>query len=348
QVPAATISSSAVTVTMPRLCASRSTRPAAECYPGRAANGRSKQGRCEVAGGVRSYTFCREIVYPGSSRLAPEMDESSSFAALLRQYRTSRCLTQQELAERSGLSTRAISDLERGARRYPYRETVARIALSLALDETECAALRATIRRPPAHGATVHDSWPSAAELPTPATSLIGREREITRVRQILTSARLGSLVGAGGIGKTRLALQVATECVSDFPDGVLFVSLAPLTDAALAVPTIAQTIGVREDAGRDEFENLVRYLQRKRMLVVVDTFERVVDAAQSLAQLLSRAPQLKILVTSRTVLKVSGEQQFRVPPLSLPRRDNGNAATDGMESEAVRLFVDRARAANP
>src|SRR5262249_293450 len=135
---------------------------------------------------------------------------------------------------------------------------------------------------------------------------------------------------------------------VSDFPDGVLFVSLAPLTDAALAVPTIAQTIGVREDAGRDEFENLVRYLQRKRMLVVVDTFERVVDAAQSLAQPLSRAPQLKILFPSRTVLKVSGEQQFRVPPLSLPRHDNGNAATDRMESEAVRLLVDRARAANP
>ena len=173
--------------------------------------------------------------------------------------------------------------------------------------------------------------------LPQQPNALIGRDRELealmSQVRED-DDTRLLTLVGVGGTGKTRLALQAAAELLEDFRSGVFFVSLSPIRDPALVLPTIARTLALREAGGDDVADILRSYLSEKQMLIVVDNFEQVVDAAVSLASLLSAAPEVKLLVTSRTRLRLSQERIFEVPPL-----DWGSAET---------LFVSRARAAKP
>jgi predicted ATPase/class 3 adenylate cyclase len=158
--------------------------------------------------------------------------------------------------------------------------------------------------------------------LPVAATPLVGRERELAELRDLLTdSARLVTLTGAGGSGKTRLALQVAAELIEDFPGGVFFVPLAPVQDAAFVVPAIAQAAGVRE----------VDELAGAEALLLLDNLEHLLPAATELSSLLGRAPQVKLLVTSRVRLRVAGEQEFALDPLP--------------HDEAVAFFVERAQA---
>jgi predicted ATPase/DNA-binding CsgD family transcriptional regulator len=188
------------------------------------------------------------------------------------------------------------------------------------------------------------------APLPAPLTSLVGREREVVALTTLLryNRARLVTLTGAGGVGKTRLALRLVEEMEADFADGVVFVSLAPLTDPDLVASTVAHAVGVREVRGRSIAELLVDALTDRRLLLLLDNFEQVVEAAPLVSDLLAACPKLVVLATSRTILRVSGEQGFLVSPLILP----GLTATDTVEevgtAEAVRLFVDRARAADP
>ena len=186
--------------------------------------------------------------------------------------------------------------------------------------------------------------------LPVQATPLIGREREVTSARERLLTpgVRQLTLTGPGGTGKTRLGLQVAAEAVDRFEDGVFFVALAPIGDPALVAPTIAETLGVRDAGGRPLRESLEDYLQDKQLLLVLDNFEQVLGAAPLVAELLARAPELKILVTSRAVLHLRGEHEFPVPPLALP--DPGSLPSVGAMSQyaAVALFIERAAAVNP
>jgi excisionase family DNA binding protein len=185
--------------------------------------------------------------------------------------------------------------------------------------------------------------------LPRPLTTLIGREREIADLRALLlhSDVPLLTLTGAGGVGKTRLALATAAEAAPDFPDGTVFVSLVALTDPALVLPTIAQALGVRE-GGLAIVERLGALLGDKRLLLVLDNLEHLTEATPQLVELLSACPQLTILATSRVVLRLSGEQVYPVMPLDLPDAIRPCSLDDLAQSESINLFVQRARAAEP
>ncbi len=186
-----------------------------------------------------------------------------------------------------------------------------------------------------------------AACVPTPLTSLIGREREIAAVAAMLVgkSGRLVTLVGPGGVGKTRLALRVAAEMADSFPDGVTFVSLAPITDPRAVGSTVAQAVGMRGAGDAPLTDRLAAFLGDRHLLLVLDNFEQVSEAAPLVVDLLGACPNLAMLVTSRGPLRVSGERQFLVPPLALNPREETAGSTESAEIEAVRLFVERARA---
>jgi predicted ATPase len=183
--------------------------------------------------------------------------------------------------------------------------------------------------------------------LPSQPTPLIGREQELVDTADLLRGEeiRLLTLTGAGGTGKTRLALQLAADLLDDFPEGVYFVNLAAISDPSLVVPTVAQTLGVRELSGQSFEETLAEYLRERRLLLLLDNFEHVLVAAPSLADLLAAAPILKLLVTSRAPLRLAAEQEYAVQPLELPDSEHLREVAALSQCEAVALFVERARA---
>jgi len=184
--------------------------------------------------------------------------------------------------------------------------------------------------------------------LPAQLTSFIGREQAIAEVKQSLNTSRLVTLTGPGGTGKTRLALQAAAEVLQDFAHGAYVVNLASISDAALVVATIAQTLGVTERGSRPLLESLKAELHDKDMLLLLDNFEQVLPAAPQLAELLAACPKLKMLVTSREVLHLYGEHEFGVPPLALPDRTQLPPLDRLRQYEAVALFIQRVQASQP
>ena len=187
----------------------------------------------------------------------------------------------------------------------------------------------------------------ASANLPAPSTRFIGRSREIAELKQRLVHVRLLTLTGAGGTGKTRLALRVAAELAAEFAGGVYFVDLAPLSDHALVPKAIARALGIFENPAEPLPETLKRALAGRQLLLLIDNFEHVIEAASLLAGLLAAAPGLKVVVTSRESLRLSGEQEYQVPPLSLPAP--GSVSVQKLaESEAGALFVQRAQMTLP
>ncbi len=251
-----------------------------------------------------------------------------SLPALVKRHRLAAGLTQEELAEEAQVSTRTISDVERGLRTRIYRDTADRLAGALGLDGTDLESFLAASRARPA-GAT-----PPGRGLPLSPTPLVGRSREVASVvnRLQTRSLRLVTLTGPGGVGKTRLALEAA----KGVDPGATFLDLGDLNDARLVVPSIAAAVGV---PGRVEpsVENVAQYLGEEHRLLVLDTFEHVLPAAPEIARLLASAPGISILVTSREALRVRGEHEIVVPALDL-----------GTTGTAVELFTQRALTADP
>jgi predicted ATPase/class 3 adenylate cyclase len=182
--------------------------------------------------------------------------------------------------------------------------------------------------------------------LPVQLTSFVGREAEIGAVSELLERARLVTLTGAGGTGKTRLALQVAAERLTSFSDGAFFVELAPITDPELVVSAIAKTLGLREAQDQSLIETIKEWLRDKELLLVLDNFEQVTNAASVATTLLASAPNLRIVITSRAVLHLHGEQEYAVPPLRIPDPAHLPSTAALSQYEGVALFVERAMTA--
>jgi predicted ATPase/class 3 adenylate cyclase len=190
------------------------------------------------------------------------------------------------------------------------------------------------------------DSQPT--NLPLHLTSFVGREEEMAGIRQLLDRARLVTLTGPGGTGKTRLCLQVAGGLVEQYRDGVAFVSLASIDDPDLVPNTIAHELGVVEQANRPLVESLQRYLSSKYLLLVLDNFEHVLEAAPLVSELLMTAPRLKVLATSREVLRLNGEFEYPVPPLPVPDQAQPGSSAELLAYKSVTLFGQRAQAVAP
>jgi predicted ATPase len=182
---------------------------------------------------------------------------------------------------------------------------------------------------------------------PRPLSSFVGRVQEVADVTRRLGMARLVTLTGAPGTGKTRLALRVADEAADAFPDGVVFVALGAVGDPDLVLPTIAQALGVPDVAGRSALEGIVGHVGGRELLLVLDNFEQVVAAGTQIAELLAACAGLRALVTSREPLRISGEQTIGVPPLSVPLPGGASSAEELLAHDGVRLFVERAEAAS-
>ena len=283
------------------------------------------------------------------------MEEFASFGAWLKARRRALDLTQEQVAQRLGVALGTLRKWETEERR-PTRALAAQLAEVLALPATERPfflkvargergadrlprALSDQLRPTPHHPPT---------NLPLQRARFIGRERDLHAVRALLdrTDVGLVTLTGVGGIGKTRLALQVAADLLDVFPDGVWFVDLAPLSDPALVIPAIAQSLNVQEDAGQSLLVRLQHVLRDKHLLLLLDNCEQVVDSAEAIARLLGAAPRLKLLVTSRAPFHLSAEHAYAVPPLALPDPQYLPPVDTLVQYEAVALFIQRSQAA--
>src|SRR5688572_27107462 len=261
-----------------------------------------------------------------------------SFGARLKTLREGAGFTQEELATIAGLSVHGVSALERGERRRPHVETVR--ALSAALDLT--GAVRDAFvesARAAAH-ATLDEL--NHISLPRPLTALLGRDTDVKALRDLLAdpAARLVTLIGPGGVGKTRLALEVARAIADESACRVLFVGLAAVRNSAFVAPAIAEALGVPDDTALDLPRRARLACDGQPTLLVLDNFEHLLDMAPLVADLLIAVATLRVLATSRAPLRVRGEREYAVGPLALDV--DVRSPADLARAPALRLFVER------
>ncbi|HXF60906.1 MAG TPA: tetratricopeptide repeat protein, partial [Caldilineaceae bacterium] len=270
------------------------------------------------------------------------MNTAADFADYVRRRRRALDLTRTELAARVGCSPDTIKKIEEGERR-PSKELAVLLAHHLAIGEAERPLFVAMARGQAAPDPVA----PGPSHLPAPLTSFVGRSSEVSALVAALTSedVRLLTLVGAPGVGKTRLAVRAAGELRPYFPDGVWFVPLATLEDPRLATLTIAHTLGVADNRPASLLDQLTHLLRDRRLLLVLDNFEQLLDAAADLVHLLTACAGLKIMVTSRTPLDVYGEHRFIVSPLPTPPPAEWPSPQRVAAYPAVQLFLARVRA---
>ena len=302
-----------------------------------AAHAMNKGDASEAVGLLRRVVSVEPLRESAQRALMEALSASGDQAAAILTYRDLRLLLRRELNAEPDPETSALFAklrMESGSQAQPALPVLAVVTSSVT----------------PRH-------------LPSPLTSLVGREQEIAEVRACLQAARLVTLTGTGGVGKTRLAIEVGQQIAAEYAEGVRFVDLAPLTDSELVVQVVASTLGLREEAGRPLQETLAGYLRSRHLLLILDSCEHLIQACAQLAdRLLQNCPHLRILATSRQALGLIGEVSFRVPSLALPpsnaRRNaphqyDSPEGEDGVQSfvmryEALRLFADRARQALP
>lgn len=284
------------------------------------------------------------------------------FGALLKQFRLDAGMTQQTLAERAKLSVEAVSTLERGARTRPYRETVALLAHALGLSPEREALLARAVdvaqspRRRERVGALKpsvlrivgsDEETPSGHNLPQPLTSFVGRQGEVVEIAELWRAHRLVTVAGAGGVGKTRIAMHLGNELLGDFPDGVWLVDLASLTDRTLVASAILNALQLPSSNG-PALEAVIAYFKTRELLLILDNCEHLIAETRDLAStIIASCSAVRILATSREPLNVPGEHLYRLPSLSVPL-ESSRTARDALRHGAVELFVDRARAVDP
>ncbi len=253
--------------------------------------------------------------------LLTALARSGELGAMLLAYRELRLLLQREFRAEPASETRALYQRLRAEALAPSKGAAS-------------------------EAATVRVRTASTGLLPRPLTELVGREQEVKAVSALLFGARLVTLTGPGGVGKTRLAIQVAEAWAEDQPDGVWFVDLAPLTDEALVPRSVAAVLEVQEEPGRPLSETLAAALRPRQLLLILDNCEHLLSACTALAAcLLAACPNLRLLTTTRQALGLTGEAVWAVPSLSVPSLQDGVTVDAVARAEAVQLFVERADA---
>ena len=270
--------------------------------------------------------------------------ETVQLAALLKKFRTEAGLSQQALADRALISVQAVSALERGYRKAPYQATLERIADALELSpESRARLVRSKPRTRGPRLAGQHMA--TANNLPRQLTSFLGRDEVVGEIANLVTASPLVCIVGTGGAGKTRAAVEVGTRLLNQFPQGVWFVELAPLNDAALVPHAVAEALRIQESPRQGLLESLVAYLSEKRLLLVLDNCEHVISEARSVVEtILRECPAVAVLATSREPLGIAGERVYQIPSLAVPAR-KPSSTHEAMQYGAIALFAERARA---
>ncbi len=299
------------------------------------------------------------------------METTLPFGQWLKQRRQQLDLTQEAVAEATKCSPDTIRKIEAGLRR-PSRQIAELLANFLDVEPLDVPAFVLWARgvAHPGHASMLATQGPSAApantassqptrtpggrgisstSLPLLPTPLVGRERELASIKELVwrSTTRLLTLLGSPGIGKTSLGIALASALQADFKDGLLYVSLGPLSDPSLVAATLAEALGVREAPTRTLLDSLQDVLRDKQMLLILDNFEQVVSAAPLLTDLLAAAPQLKVIITSRSPLHLRGEKLVEVRPLDIPDPKHIPPVEELEQISSVALFVERVRDVN-
>ena len=282
-----------------------------------------------------------------SARTGAPVDQPTTFGDELRRLRQASEMTQEELAERAGVSARTITDLERGIVQHPRRDTVNLLTGAMGLTDDEREALwRLRKRREPRQAS----SRSPAFFVPVYSNRLIGRESEMAALANAILEpdARIVTVTGPGGVGKTRLAVELATELESWFPGGVVFVDLTRHREPGAMIDQIARALDLGDSPATGNIDRVITVLERNRTLVLLDNFEHLLSSAPDIGRIFMMTPHSRALVTSRARLQVQAEREFRVAAFARPDRAGPVDQDVALSFPGVQLFADRARLANP